>query len=57
MTSGTNHKPRDASLRVRVTQDELERLQKLAAQERRTVSQLVWIAVQDYLRSNEREPA
>ena len=57
MTSGTNHKPRDASLRVRVTQDELERLQKLAAQERRTVSQLVWIAVQDYLRSNERSPA
>ena len=53
----TNHKPRDASLRVRVTKDELDRLQKLAAQERRTVSQLVWIAVQDYLRSNERSPA
>jgi CopG-like RHH_1 or ribbon-helix-helix domain, RHH_5 len=43
--------PRIKTLRVRVTVDELEQLQRLANAEERTVSQLVWLMVKAGLRA------
>lgn len=40
---------RSTSLRVRVTPAELAKIRQVADDERRTVSQLVWIAIQQYL--------
>jgi uncharacterized protein (DUF1778 family) len=40
---------RAVSIRVRITPDELEQLREAADADRRTVSQLAWIAIQDYL--------
>jgi hypothetical protein len=47
--------PRSASLRVRVTPDELAELQRVADREARTVSQLVWLAVRRYLDTSREE--
>jgi hypothetical protein len=49
----TKPKPRNTALRVRVNEDDLKRLRRLAAIERRTVSQIVWIAIQDLLEKAE----